>query len=138
MALDQTRAHEILAWMHAGTAPPTNTALNRVKLLTTIGNATTPGTEVATGGGYTQLGAGTTGGLAIGSWASASGGSQATSAVVSCTNYPRAETVNAIEIYDNNVTTPRRLEYGALTTPRTMAAGDTLSFASGAITSALA
>lgn len=138
MALDQTLANSILSYMHGGGAPITLTANNRVKLLTAIGNATTPGTEVATGGGYTELAAGTTGGLAIGSWAAAASSSQATSAVVSCTNYPRSETVNAIEIYDNNVTTPVRIEYGALTTPRAMSAGDTLSFASGAISSALA
>jgi hypothetical protein len=138
MALDQTRSNEILSWMHGGGSPPTLTALNRIKLLTAIGNATTPGTEVATGGGYTQVAAGTTGGIAIASWAAASAGSQATSAAASVTNYPRAETVTSIEIYDNNVGTPKRIEYGALTTSRTMAAGDTLSFASGAVTSALA
>jgi hypothetical protein len=134
MALDQTRANEILTHLHGGTAFPTITGLIRVRLYTVIGNATTAGTEVASGGGYT---AGNNGGATIATWAAASAGSQATSAAVSFTNYPRSETVAAIELYDSTATN-KRLEYGALTTPRAMAAGDTLSFASGAITSALA
>lgn len=138
MALDQTRANEILTHLHGGTTFPAITTPIRIKLLTAIGNATTPGTEVATGGGYTQVGNGTTGGIQISTWAAASAGSQATSAAAQVTNYPRAETVTAIELVDSNATTFKRLEFGALTASRTMAAGDTLSFASGAITSALA
>src|SRR5690242_10337084 len=106
MALDQTRANEILTHLHGGTAFPTITGGIRIKLLTAIGNATTPGTEVVAGGGYVQVAAGTTGGLAIASWAAASAGSQATSAAASVTNYPRAETVAAVELYDSTTGTP--------------------------------
>jgi hypothetical protein len=102
---------------------------------TAIGNATTEGTQVATGGGYTG-GNTATSGIAL-SWGAAAAGTQATNAVAQITNYPRAETVAAVEVWDSGAT-PKRCEYGALTSSRTMAAGDTLSFAAGAITSALA
>lgn len=133
MSLDQTRANEVLTWMHGGAAPTALTAPTRLRIYTVIGNATTPGTEVATGGGYTAGSGVSLSGL----WAAASGGSQATNGVAQVTNYPRSETVNAVEIWDSTGT-PKRVEFGALTTPKAMGAGDTLSFASGAITSALA
>ena len=135
MSIDQTRATEVLTWMHGGAAPTALNATSRLRIYTAIGNATTEGTQVATGGGYTG-GNTSTSGVAL-SWAAASAGSQATNAVAQVTNYPRAETVTAVEVWDG-AATPKRVEFGALTASRTMAAGDTLSFASGAITSALA
>jgi hypothetical protein len=45
-----------------------------------------------------------------------------------------AATTAGIEIWNG---TPARQEFGALTAAKTTAAGDTLSFAAGAITSAL-
>lgn len=130
MALDQTQANSILTYMHGGGAPRAVTG-SALRLTTTVGTATAAGAEVATGGGYT---AGT--GIAIGTnWAAAAAQSQATSAVLQVTNYPRAETVVAVEIW--STTTPVRVEFGALTGSKLMAAGDTLSFASGAVTSAL-
>jgi len=132
MALDQTRANEILTWMHGGAAPTALVAPIHVRIYTVTGTATTAGTEVATGGGYTSgAGAPTV------TYAAAASGSQATNAAVNITNYPRVETVNAIEIWDTTGT-PKRVEWGALAAAKTMASGDTLSFASGAITSALA
>ena len=56
MALDQTRANEILTWMHGGAAPTALTAPIHVRIYTAVGTATTAGTEVATGGGYTAGG----------------------------------------------------------------------------------
>lgn len=133
MAMDQTRANEVLTWMHGGSAPTALTGPIHVRIYTVIGSATAAGTEVATGGGYTSgSGAPTV------TWAAAATGSQATNAAVNITNYPRAESVAAIEIWDSTGT-PKRVEYGAISGgAKTMAAGDTLSFASGAITSALA
>jgi hypothetical protein len=55
---------------------------------------------------------------------------------VAQTNMPVA-TVTSIELWDSNATN-KRLEFGNLTASKTTASGDTLSFASGAITSALA
>lgn len=132
MAMDQTRANEVLTWMHGGAAPTALTGPIHVRIFTVVGTATATGTEVATGGGYTSgAGAPTV------TYAAAATGSQATNAAVNITNYPRVETVNAIEIWDSTGT-PKRVEWGALAAPKTMAIGDTLSFASAAITSALA
>ena len=132
MALDQTRANEILTWMHGGSAPTALTGPIRVRQMTANGTATTNGTEVATGGGYTSG----TGAPSV-TYAAAATGSQATNAAINITNYPRVETVVGIEIWDSTGT-PKRVEWGALAASKTMAIGDTLSYASGAITSALA
>lgn len=63
--------------------------------------------------------------------AAASGKQIANSASEAYTNMP-AGTVSHISIYDS-AGTPRRAWYGPLTTARTLAAGDTLSFAAGSI-----
>jgi hypothetical protein len=132
MALDQTRANETLTWMHGGAAPTALTGPIHVRLMTANGTSTANGTEVATGGGYTSAA-----GAPTVTYGAAASGSQASNAIVSVTNYPRVETVVGIEIWDSTGT-PKRVEWGALAASKTMAAGDTLSFASGAITSALA
>jgi hypothetical protein len=131
MALDQTRANQLLEAIHAVTTLTASTSPTRVRLMTTVGSATANGTELATSGGYTSG----TGAPSV-TWAAAATGSEATNAIVSVTNMP-ATTINGIEIWDSNAT-PKRQELGSLTTARTTASGDTLSFASGAITSALA
>lgn len=137
MAIDQTRANETLTWMHGGSAPTALNSTSRLRIYTsTNSSATTEGTaQVATGGSYTG-GNTSTSGIAL-SWAASSAGSQATNAVASVTSYPRIETVNQAEVWDG-AATPKRVEFGSLTSAKTMAVGDTLSFASGAITSALA
>lgn len=139
MALDQTRANEILTWMHLGTATTALTTPIRILLCTAVGTATTAGTELTTGGSYTHSTAGgSTGGVSTGgNWAAASAGSQATNAVISQTNMPAA-TITSIEIVDSTAGTFKRIEFGNLAASKTTSAGDTLSFASGAITSALA
>ena len=136
MALDQTRANEVLTWMHGGSAPTALTlgAGMRLKLLTAIGTATANGTELAAGGSYAQV-SGNAGGV-LTAWAAASGGSQATNAVAQQTNMPAA-TITSIEVWDSAATN-KRVEFGTLASSKTTASGDTLSFASGAITSALA
>lgn len=133
MGMDQTRANEVLTWMHGGAAPTALTAPMHVRICTTTGTSTAPGTEVGTGGGYTSgSGAPTV------TYAAAASASQATNAAVNITNYPRVESVFSIEIYDSTGT-PKRVEFGAISGgAKSMAIGDTLSFASGAITSALA
>lgn len=133
MALDQTRANEILTWMHGGAATTILSGGTKLAINTVVGTASAAGTEVATGGGYT---AGTGGRVTL-AWAAAAAGSQATNAIASITNYPRVETVTSIDIFEAGGAF-RRIEWGTLTASKTMAAGDTLSFASGAITSALA
>ena len=139
MALDATQANSMLTYMHGGGAPRTITG-SRLRLLTAIGSASANGTEVATGGGYVaSTGSNpTAAGIAL-TWAAAAAQSQATNAVAQVTNYPRAEAVAAVEVWSTDATPGLRVEFGALQGgSKTMAAGDTLSFASGAITSALA
>ena len=135
--LDQARANEILTWMHGGAQPAALVTPIRLRLCSAVGNATTNGTEISAGGSYVQAAAGSTGGVSTGgNWATASGGSQATNAVISQTNMPAA-TVAAVDVIDSTTGTFKRVEFGSLTASKTTAAGDTLSFASGAITSSL-
>lgn len=129
--LDQTRANQILEAIHATTTLVASTAPIKTRLMTAVGSATANGTELTTSGGYTS---GT--GAPTSTWAAAASGSQATNAIVSVTNMP-ATTINGIENWDS-AGTPKRQELGNLTVAKTTASGDTLSFASGAITSALA
>lgn len=132
MALSDTRRNNVLDGIH-GVAPFTAaTAPIRCRLLTAAGaNPATNGTEVATGGGYT---AGT--GAPTVAWGAATNGSAATTAAVTVTNYPRAETVTALELWNSNAT-PFREEQGALTASKAMQAGDTLSIAAAALTDAI-
>ena len=103
----------------------------KIRLMTANGTATANGTELTSGGSYVAATGISTGA----NWAAASSGSQATNAVLSQTNMPAA-TIVGIELWDSNGT-PIRTEWGSMTS-KTTSAGDTLSFASGAITSALA
>jgi len=105
-----------------------------VRLMTANGSATANGTELGTGGSYTTASTGINTGPGA-NWAAASAGSQATSAVCSQTGMPVA-TIVGIELWDSTAT-KIRTEWGSMTS-KTTASGDTLSFAIGAISSALA
>jgi hypothetical protein len=98
----------------------------KLALASTTGTNTTAGTEIS-GGSY---------GRATITFAAASAGSAATNAVITYSNMP-AVTVTGVDIYDSNGT-PRRAWWGALTASKTTASGDSLSFASGAITATIA
>lgn len=128
MALDQTFAKKIQDHTHGGAALPQPTGL-KVLLMTANGTAASNGTELATSGGYT---AGTGQAAAFANATTASPSVSASSAVTSFTNMPAATTAG-IEVWNST----SRQEFGALTSSKTTAAGDTLSFAAGAITSAL-
>jgi len=128
--LDQTRANQILDAVHGVTALTATTAPTKCRFMTANGSATANGTELATSAGYTSG----TGAPTI-TFAAAATGSSATSGVVSVTNMP-ATTVVGIEVWDSNGT-PKRQELGTLSASKTTNLGDTLSFATGAITSAL-
>ncbi len=121
MALAVGIANAVLTYMHGGAAPGAITG-SRLALMTTQGSAAAAGTEV-TGGSYARQTL---------SWAAAASGSQATNAAVNFTGMP-ATTVNSVEVYDTAGTT--RIEYSTSFTAKTTNAGDTLSFASAAITS---
>lgn len=147
MALDQSLANAILTAMHPTSGTPVlgsktityGTTGIRIRLMTAQGTAAATGTELASGGSYVAQGTTpATGGISMGTnWAAAAAGSQATNAVLSQTNMPVA-TIVGIEIWDGHATVPVRIEYTTSFTSKTTASGDTLSFASAAITSSLA
>jgi len=109
-----------------GTTAYTVTGPIKLALVTANGDDATPGTEV-TGGSYARQTI---------TFSAAASGSIANSASISFAGMPAA-TVVGIEIYDS-AGTPKRLAYGALTTSRVVTAGDTVQFASSAITLSLA
>jgi hypothetical protein len=109
-----------------GTTAYTVTGPIKLALVTANGNDASAGTEV-TGGSYARQTI---------AFDAAASGSIANNASISFTGMP-AVTVVGIEIYDS-AGTPKRLAYGALTTSRTVTAGDTVQFASSAITLSLA
>ena len=109
-----------------GTTAYTMTGPVKLALVTANGNDASAGTEV-TGGSYARQ--------TITFTAAASGQIENDSAI-SFTGMP-AVTVVGIELYDS-AGSPKRLAYGALTVSRAVTAGDTVQFASGAITLSLA
>jgi hypothetical protein len=128
--LDQTYSKKINDHVHGVTSLTMPTG-HRCRFMTAVGSASANGTELSTGGGYT---AGV--GAPLMPWSAATTASPsvaANSSNVSVANMP-AGTINGIEIWES---TPVRIELGSLTTPRTTASGDTLSFAIGAVTSSV-
>ena len=109
-----------------GTSTYSITGATKLRLMTANGNDASAGTEV-TGGSYVAKTI---------EFDAAAGGSISNNASISFTNMPAA-TVVGIEIYDS-ASSPKRLAYGPLTASRTVTAGDTVQFASGAITLSLA
>jgi hypothetical protein len=132
MTIDAARARACLDALHALGAMGNAATPVHCRLMTTVGSATSNGTELATSGGYTSG----TGAPSITFGAASSPATSASTTAVTVTNMP-ATTINGIEIWDTTGT-PVRQELGSLTVAKTTASGDTLSFAIGAITSALA
>lgn len=108
-----------------GTTPYSVTTPIKLALVTANGSDSAAGTEV-TGGSYARQTI---------AFDAASSGSIANNAAISFTGMP-ACTVVGIEIYDS-AGSPKRLAYGPLTASRTVTAGDTVQFASSAITLSL-
>jgi len=104
-----------------GTSTYSVTGAIKLRLMTANGSDASAGTEV-TGGSYVAQTI---------TFTTASSGAIENSGAISFTGMPAA-TVVGIEIYDS-AGSPKRLLYGALTTSRTVTAGDTVQFASGAI-----
>lgn len=105
------------------TAP---TGAMKLALSTTTGTNSSAGTEV-TGGSYARQTI---------TFNAASAGSATNSNSISYTGMPAA-TVTGVEIYDS-AGSPRRAWVGALTSSKTVGAGDTLSFATSSVTITLA
>lgn len=98
----------------------------KLALVTANGDDASAGTEV-TGGSYARQTI---------TFTAADAGSIENDSAISFTGMP-AVTVVGIELYDS-AGSPKRLAYGALTSSRVVTAGDTVQFASGAITLSLA
>lgn len=124
-ALAQAESNRLLD-ASLGTASYTApTTPMKLAVMSTTGTTTAAGTEF-TGGSYARQT------IAFGS---ASSASASNSGAISFTNSP-ALTANSVEIYDS-AGTPRRGWFGALTTPKTLNSGDTLSFAIASIVASL-
>lgn len=108
-----------------GTSAYSVTTPIKLALVTANGSDSAAGTEV-TGGSYARQTI---------AFDAASGGSIDNNAAISFTGMP-ACTVVGIEIYDS-AGSPKRLAYGPLTASRTVTSGDTVQFASSAITLSL-
>jgi len=105
------------------------TSTIKAKLMTANGSDSANGTELGTSGGYTAGGATITFGSA------ASGGSIANTVACTWTNMP-ATTIVGLELWSTG--TPARLWWGALSSSKTVASGDTFEFAIGDVTCTLA
>lgn len=126
---DGTRGAQVMDAVNGTTTLTATTTPVRLRQMTAQGSATANGTELATSGGYTS-GAGAPS-LTFGA-ASTTTGQAASSSAVTITTMP-ATTITAVELWDSNAT-PKRQMQGALTASKTTSAGDTLSYASGAVT----
>lgn len=123
--LVQAEANRLVDASFATAAYTAPTGPMKLALLTANGSNTAAGTEVS-GGGYARQT------LVMGS---ASAGAASNTGTVAFTNMP-AVTVAGVEVYDS-AGSPRRQWQGALTTSRTTAAGDTLSFAPASLSASL-
>ena len=102
----------------------------KARLMTANGSDSSNGTELGTSGGYTA------GGQTITFGTAASGGTIANTAACTWTNMPAA-TIVGLELWSSDGT-PKRLWYGALSSSKTVASGDTFEFAIGDVTCTLA
>lgn len=119
----------VLNLLLRGTALTVTTPI-KARLMTANGSDSANGTELGTSGGYTAGGATITFGSA------AASGSISNTAACTWTNMP-ATTVVGLELWDSTGT-PVRLWWGALSSSKTTASGDTFEFAIGDVTCTLA
>lgn len=120
-ALNQVRASLGLVAYTATTAPI------RGRLMTANGTAAAAGTEVVNAGGSTYASQDVGAALP----ASPSSLPVLNTAPVTWTNLP-ATTVTGLELWDSNAT-PKRKWFGALAASKTVALGDSLTIAAGAL-----
>jgi hypothetical protein len=120
----QAEANRLLDASFATTAYSAPTGPMKLHLMTANGSATATGTEV-TGGSYAAQT------ITMGA---AAAGAAANNSTISFTSMPVA-TVTGVDITDAAGT--RRQWWGALSTTKTLAAGDTLSFAASSISASI-
>lgn len=129
--LVQVEANALLNSSLKGTAYTAPTTPVNLRLISGgTSNATTAGTEVANASGSTYAAQRLDTNLG-----SASAGSITTTGALTFSNMP-AITTTGVEVWDS-AGTPVRRWFGALTTSKTTALGDTLSFAASSITATL-
>lgn len=136
-ALTQARAAVLLESEYRGTAYTALTAGRRLRLVTNTTtaafNEATAGTEIATGGNYAAGGPALTFTAATTDAAApATYSGKVENVSLSITNMP-AVSVGGVEVIDGTTGAGTRVAWGLLTTPRTTASGDTLSFPAAAI-----
>jgi hypothetical protein len=127
---DQNRVAALMNWLYEGASAPTVTSPYHLRLMTAVGSNTSNGTEATSGGcpGYTA------GGVTMGSpsFAANSSGVSASANSESWTATGTWTAILGIEIWDT-AGTPLRWLQGSVTSV-TLANGNTLSFAAGAVT----
>lgn len=128
--LVQVEANALLNSSLKGTAYTAPTTPVNLRLMSANGSATAAGTEVANASGSTYAAQ-----RLDTSLGSASAGSITTTGALTFSNMP-AITTTGVEVWDS-AGTPIRRWFGALTTSKTTALGDTLSFAASSITATL-
>jgi hypothetical protein len=131
MALYQVTAKKVQDHVHGVATFTALTTPMKVRAFTASPTVTGGGTQVAAGGGYA------TGGMAM-AWDAATLAipSVSQNQAATWTNWPRVETVVAIDVTDS-AGTPNTIEFGALSSSKVMGIGDSLSLSAGAVTSAL-
>jgi hypothetical protein len=120
--LPDTVENALLDLLLRGTAYTVTAPVN-ARLMTANGSDSAAGTELGTSQGYTALGQAITFGTP------ASGGAISNTAACTWTNMP-ASTIVGLEIWSTDGT-PKRLWWGALSSSKTVASGDTFEFAIG-------
>jgi|HubBroStandDraft_2_1064218.scaffolds.fasta_scaffold27945_4 hypothetical protein len=127
---DQNRVAALMNWMFEGGSAPTITEPYHLRLMTAVGSNTSNGTEATSGNcpGYTA------GGVTMGSpsFGANSSGTSASANSESWTATGAWTAIVGIEIWDTAATALRWLQ-GSVTSV-TLANGNTLSFAAGAVT----
>lgn len=125
MSLTNTAENLALNFLSGEAAVTAPTAPLKIRLMTAqaADPDATAGTELATSGGYTA------GGVDA-AFGAASGGALTNGVAVSWTNMP-ATTIVGVELWDS-AATPVRIAWADITDV-TLASGDTLEFAAGAI-----
>ena len=129
MPLDQAEATRLLNAMldeATYTAPSTGSGL-MLRLLSAMGTATSAGTELANAGGSAYAPQNIKTALPV-----AANGTVANNAAITYTNMPAVTTVG-VEVWDT-AATPRRQCYAALAASKTTSTGDSLTFATSALT----
>jgi hypothetical protein len=130
-AMVQVHANAVLdaSTDQSGASVRLTTGPLKCRLMTANGSATSAGTELTTGGGYTAPS------TFSATFGAASAGTASNSAAVTITNMPAA-TIVGVELWDS-AGTPLRKWWGALSANKTTNAGDTFSIAIASLTLSL-